>query len=223
MTSSDPAGTHYSLNTTGQCRGRTNDVAYCIVHLPSLGAGGRGDEGSYYPPGDSNTIDTKMLATARAVDPPNMSCPCMKAPCPNPKCPCVPGSFGCPGVDPAFDLTKVTFAANFGDGMVLQRATNAAASNAQRSSVYGTATPGKQLQLTMSGPDGFTFEGQTTAADEPLRPEIHGTWKILLPAREASLHGYSLTVSCALCANATSTTLQNLSFGDVWICELLRP
>lgn len=207
------------LKTTDEeevCRGRSSDRDHCTV---------RSDNGGfYYPPAGTGysstaTVTAAVVIAAGGGAAPNMTCPCDKAPCPNPKCPCVPGSFGCPGFDPAFDLSKVSLPGNFGDGMVLQRAVNAAAPNAQRSSVYGTATPGKQVQLTMTGPSGFTFKGETTAANEPTRPEIHGTWKVLLPAREANLRGYRLTITCAACPNSTSATVHEISFGDVWVCS----
>ena len=95
------------------CQGKTSDAEHCVVQAHTRG-----------------TVAATVVAGA-----PNMTCPCAKAPCPNPDCPCVAGSFGCPGFDPAFDLTGVQLAGNFGSNMILQRAP-------QRSAVYGTATPG---------------------------------------------------------------------------------
>jgi hypothetical protein len=207
-----------------RCRGRSSDMPHCIVHLNTPVSVGQNDP--YYGGGpqaatqaSSRSINPPPPSVAAAAAAPNMTCPCDKAPCPNPKCPCIPGSFGCPGFDPAFDLTKVSFAANFGDGMVLQRAVNVAAPDAQRSSVYGTATPGARVQFAVDGNTGAQWKRETVVVDEPSRPEIHGTWKILLPPFEANLRGYTLTAKCAGCPNATTATITNVSFGDLWICS----
>jgi hypothetical protein len=52
--------------------------------------------------------------------------------------------------DPPFDMTRVLYSAAFSDHMVLQRAP-------QQSSVFGTATPGATIVVSMSGPNNYSF------------------------------------------------------------------
>ena len=178
------------------CAGRSSDAPHCVAHL---------NDATHVPPWSTRSDGELSLA-------PNMTCPCAKAPCPNPRCPCVPWSFGCPGYDPAFDLTKVSMAGNFGDNMILQRAP-------QRSSVFGTATPGANVQLTLTSPAGFSFKAKAAVVSYPQHKEHHGTWKVLLPARKANLRGYTLTLECPGCTNTTGTGAKLVSFGDVWFCS----
>lgn len=114
-------------------------------------------------------------------------------------------------VDPPFDLTRALFSSVFSDNAVLQRAP-------QRSAVFGTATPGAAVTVTLAGPQPFSAPPVvvTSSAD----PALHGTWKVVLPARAAGF-GYSVTAMCTGCANSTSApaTLANVGFGDVYLCS----
>ena len=124
--------------------------------------------------------------------------------------PCKPGSFGCPITDPAFDLSKVLFAGNFGDNMVLQRS--------QKSAVYGTATPGAKVQLVFAQPSsGFSFSETVGVASGPAA-EHHGTWKVLLPPRPAG-NNYTLTATCAGCPNTTAAVASGIAMGEVWLVK----
>ena len=124
-------------------------------------------------------------------------------------CVCDPKSFGCPTVDPAFDLSRVQFAGSFLPGMVLQRAP-------AQSAVFGTAAPGATVTIHTTGPGGWSHAAQTTVSALP-DAELHGTWKLLLPPRPAG-YGYSITAECAGCANTTAAHISEISFGDVWFC-----
>jgi hypothetical protein len=127
--------------------------------------------------------------------------------------PCVPGSFCCPGDDPHFDPTSVKLAGNFGDNMVLQRAP-------ARSAVYGTATPGAHVKVTLTNPaTGYRWQSEPAAVRTDGGNETVGTWKALLPAQTAGT-GYTITASCADCTTASVTTsVRGVAFGSVWVCS----
>ena len=118
-----------------------------------------------------------------------------------------------PSVDPPFDLSKVSFSSVFSDSMVLQRAP-------QQASVYGTATPGASITVTLASSAGFTFTSPPTTVVTSSDSSIHGSWKVLLPARPAGM-GYNLTAVCAGCTNSTSAPayLEDVVYGDVYVCS----
>lgn len=116
-------------------------------------------------------------------------------------------------IDPPFDLTRVLFSAAFSDQMVLQRAPQAAA-------VFGTATPGASVIVTVGGPDGYSFTSAPAPVAISSDPSIHGSWKTVLPPLPAGW-GYNLTAACTGCTNATAApaTLSEVGFGDVFLCS----
>eukprot|EP01050_Picozoa_sp_SAG11_P011917 SAG11_NODE_1295_length_5275_cov_3.069165_7_plen_202_part_00 len=169
--------------SSSSCRGLPSDEPHCTV--PAAAAASA-----------SAVAPSQHLTALSAAAPPG---------------PCKPGSFGCPITDPAFDLSKVQFAGNFGDNMVLQR-------SPQRAAVYGTATPGAQVQLVFEQPgSGFLFSKTVSASSSPAA-EQHGTWKVLLPARPVGTD-YTLTVTCSSCPNTTAVVASKISMGDVWLCS----
>jgi hypothetical protein len=183
-------------SAAAQCRGLAEDPDHCVVFA-------------------ANAQEGDQQAPAPAVD---VSSP-VEANCtggwqfgpPGPKtlepCICDPRNFGCPASDPAFDLSHVQFAGSFLNGMVLQRGPSAPA-------VFGTATPGAAVQVHVAGPGGWTFSTHATASTAAAA-ELRGTWKVILPARPASVGGYTLTAECASCANRTAQVLADVSFGDM--------
>jgi len=114
-------------------------------------------------------------------------------------------------VDPPFDASRVLFSAAFSDHAVLQRAPRQAA-------VFGTATPGATVTVTLAGPQPYTSPPVTVTRSDDAT--LSGTWKVLLPPRPAGF-GYTVTAACAGCANATSApaTLLDVGFGDVYLCS----
>ena len=116
--------------------------------------------------------------------------------------------------DPPFDLTRALFSGAFSSHMVLQR-------EPQRSAAFGTAKPGAEVTVTLSGPDGFSHEVTTVAVDHASDPAMHGTWKVLLPARPPGF-GYSMSAACGSCENATAAVLTDIGFGDVVICSGMK-
>jgi hypothetical protein len=114
-------------------------------------------------------------------------------------------------VDPPFDLTRVLFSSAFSSHAVLQRAP-------QQAAVFGTATPGASVSVTLAGPQPFSAAPVTVTSSAD--PALHGTWKVLLPARPAGF-GYSIAASCSGCSNATSApaALADIGFGDVYVCS----
>jgi hypothetical protein len=177
------------------CRGVTQDSPNCVVSL-----------------GDA-ALDTALAAAPSAPAEANCSGGWQMGP-PSSKtlepCVCDPKSFGCPTVDPAFDLSRVQFAGSFLPGMVLQRAPAQAA-------VFGTAPPSATVSVVATGPDGWSYSAQAMSSALLDSAELHGTWKVLLPPRLAG-NGYTITASCPGCPNATKQTLENVSYGDIWFC-----
>lgn len=80
--------------------------------------------------------------------------------------------------DPPFDLTRVLFSGTFSDHGVLQRAP-------RKASVYGTAHPGGTVTVTLTGPDGYKFTSSPAQVVVSSDPQLHGTWRTLLPPRPA--------------------------------------
>ena len=179
------------------CRGVPGDSAGCIVHaLPAnVGAAalGRGD----------SKLDVATAVEGNCTGGWQMGPPSNKTLEP---CVCDPKSFGCPTVDPAFNLSHVQFAGSFLSGMVLQRGPG-------QSALFGTAPPGSTVTVHATGPDGWSFSGSGMASTL-VDVELYGTWKILLPPRPAG-SGYSIA---ATCSDGSEQTLVNVSFGDIWFC-----
>ena len=113
--------------------------------------------------------------------------------------------------DPPFDLSKVLFSGSLSDHAVLQRAP-------RRSAVFGTAAPGATVTVHATGPAGWSYTSPPAAVASSPDAAVHGTWKVLLPARPAGL-GYALAAVCSGCANATAATLADVAFGEVWLCS----
>jgi hypothetical protein len=118
-----------------------------------------------------------------------------------------------PSLDPPFDLSKVSFSSVFSDSMVLQR-------EPQQASVFGTATPGASITVTLASSSGFSFTSPPTTVVSSSDSAIHGSWKVLLPARPAGM-GYNVTAVCAGCTNTTSgpAYLGDVVYGDVYLCS----
>lgn len=113
--------------------------------------------------------------------------------------------------DPPFDFTRVLFSAVFSDDMVLQRAPQSAA-------VFGTATPGATVAVSMTGPSNFSWTSDPVAVASSTDSSINGTWKVILPARTAGF-GYNVVATCDNCPNITRAALQDVGFGDVFIAS----
>jgi hypothetical protein len=95
---------------------------------------------------------------------------------------------------------------------VLQQEPNVAA-------VFGTAKPGATVVVTLAGPGGFSYSSPPTdVTTSPSDPAVHGTWKVLLPARPPGF-GYTVTATCADCSNTTRPTLSDVGFGLVFLCS----
>jgi hypothetical protein len=164
--------------------------------------------GQQPPPKDPNPEDCGKPSVSNCIE----GCKYAHGAPPDPfPPPCAPGSFSCPGVDPAFDSSKVLFAGNFADGMVLQRGPASAA-------LYGTATPGAHVEVELTNPtSGFSWKAPLIPVRADGDHEHHGTWKVLLPAQPAG-GGYTLSASCTDCKNSTATaTAVGVLFGDVWV------
>ena len=117
-------------------------------------------------------------------------------------------------VDPPFDASRVLFSTVFSDHAVLQRAP-------QQAAVFGTATPGAAVTVTLEGPDKDSFTSPPApVAQGTGDPAVDGTWKVLLPARAAGF-GYTVTATCAGCSasSAPAASLLDVGFGDVYLCS----
>ena len=95
--------------------------------------------------------------------------------------------------------TSARFAHTYGSHMVLQKAP-------QRAVVWGYYTSGTvdHVKLTLDGVPVPVFEGQE-----------QGTWMAKLPATSASNKPHTLELS----ENNATTTLNDVLFGDVWVCS----
>jgi hypothetical protein len=113
--------------------------------------------------------------------------------------------------DPPFDLSRVLFSGAFSDHVILQRAPKVSA-------VFGTGSIGATIKITLTGPGGYSYAAAPAAVASSGDPALHGTWKVLLPARPAGL-GYSIAASCSGCPNATASTLTDVGFGETWLCS----
>jgi len=113
--------------------------------------------------------------------------------------------------DPPFDQTRVLFSGIFSDHGVLQRAP-------ARAALFGTAAAGAHVTVSVAGPNGYAHTTPQTVVASTSDPAIHGTWKVLLPARPPGV-GYTITARCDACDNATAASLTDVAFGDVWLCS----
>lgn len=116
-----------------------------------------------------------------------------------------------PYVDPPFDFTRVLFSAVFSGDMVLQRAP-------QSATIFGTATPGATVSVSLSGPNNFSWISDPSAVMRSSDPSIDGTWKVILPARTAGF-GYDVVATCEACPNTTTAAIKDVGFGDVFIAS----
>ena len=85
----------------------------------------------------------------------------------------------------------------FSDNMVLQQGT--------KLPVWGVATPGEKVTVTVAGPSG-SGEATVTADDK-------GMWKAELPALKAGVDN-TLTI-----AGKNTVALKNVAVGEVWVCS----
>lgn len=197
--------TSTGVSTSRSCRGITADPAGCIVHaraerhtLPAVPVDAAALSEHKYELDDELAAAEDNCTNGWQMGPPSNKTlePCV----------CNPKSFGCPTVDPAFNLSHVQFAGSFLSGMVLQR-------GPRQSALFGTAPPGSTVTVHATGPDGWSYSGHGTASTL-VDAELHGTWKVLLPPRLAG-SGYDIT---ATCSDGSEQTLVNVSFGDIWFC-----
>ena len=116
-------------------------------------------------------------------------------------------------LDPPFDLTRVLFSAVFSSQMVLQRAPS-------MSAVFGTATPGASIIVTVDGPNGFSYTSAPSPVVISSDLSIHGTWRTLLKPMNAGF-GYNISAACTGCTNssAPSAAISGVGFGDVFLCS----
>ena len=113
--------------------------------------------------------------------------------------------------DPPFDATRVLFSAAFSSDMVLQRAP-------QQAAVFGTATPGAAVTVSVSGPSNYSWTSAPAPVAVTSDASLNGTWKVVLPARAAGF-AYAIVATCDGCPNATSAALAGVGFGDVFLCS----
>jgi hypothetical protein len=131
--------------------------------------------------------------------------------CADPSIP--PDGFGPLALKATANLTSGTyFSAVFSDHAVLQRAPEASA-------VYGLVVGvTASTKVTVSITDG----GQTHDVDAtvwgPGPVPASAYWKALLEPHEGG-GSVVLTVACASCANTTTSTITNVTFGDVLFCS----
>ena len=107
---------------------------------------------------------------------------------------------------------SANFSANMGSGMVLQRAP-------AQASLYGFTNANPQsgvarITVTLKSTEGGASPESYTGTVFP-----DGTWKVLLSAKPAG-GSFTASVACTSpgCASAASTTITDLTFGDVWYC-----
>ena len=72
--------------------------------------------------------------------------------------------------------------------------------------------------MRLTGPNGYTYTSAPAPVASSDDPALHGTWKVLLPARPAGL-GYTVAALCSGCTNATGVQLNGVGFGEVWLCS----
>lgn len=125
--------------------------------------------------------------------------------------------------DPPFDLTKVLFSGVFSDHVVLQRDSGGGDGDGggaapRKASLYGTASVGGTVTVKGTNADGWEYTSPPVHVTSSADPAVHGTWKVFLPPRPAGL-GYTFEASCEGCTNATSVSLSDVGFGDVWLCS----
>ena len=98
---------------------------------------------------------------------------------------------------PAAARADVTLHPLFSDHMVLQRGPKA--------KVFGTATPGEKVTVSLNGPAAGHGTVATAAAD--------GSWVAEMPLPAAGL-GFTLEIK-----GSNTITLKDVAVGDVWLCS----
>jgi hypothetical protein len=102
--------------------------------------------------------------------------------------------------------TSVSFAKNFGSGIVLQHQPALA-------SFYGFAPASSAVTLTLRDANG----GGTTKETIETTASAEGHWKATLTKAYAAGGNYTATASGS---GGSSTVLDDMTFGDVWYCAL---
>jgi hypothetical protein len=103
------------------------------------------------------------------------------------------------------------FSANLGSGMVLQRAP-------AQASVYGFVGDLSDAAVSSASKPLLSLSVTNGGATESYTPSIYadGTWKATLSAKPAG-GTYTIRVACTSgCANSAATTMNDVTFGDVW-------
>eukprot|EP01050_Picozoa_sp_SAG11_P021627 SAG11_NODE_3889_length_2165_cov_0.903679_1_plen_139_part_00 len=113
--------------------------------------------------------------------------------------------------DPPFDLSRALFSGAFSDHAVLQRAPKS-------SSVFGTATADATVTVLLTGPNGYSYTSAPAPVASSADAAVHGTWKVVLPPRPAGF-GYTVEARCSGCSNATTATIEDVGFGEIWLCS----
>jgi hypothetical protein len=105
---------------------------------------------------------------------------------------------------------SANFSAHFQTNMVLQSAPSQAA-------LYGMApVVGAEVSVTLLGTTASLQEVSSTIT-ATVGPAL--TWKVLFPVQQPG-GNFSVMVACTKgCANATTTTITSVTFGDVWVCS----
>ncbi|MDR0231767.1 MAG: sialate O-acetylesterase [Dysgonamonadaceae bacterium] len=88
------------------------------------------------------------------------------------------------------------------DGMILQRDVPA--------KIWGWASPGEKVTVVFNSQPSLRGTKQSTLSTQA---DVNGNWEIILPAQKAG-GPYSMTISAS-----NSITIQNILFGDVWLCS----
>eukprot|EP00729_Bicosta_minor_P028326 gene28326-35022_t len=109
------------------------------------------------------------------------------------------------------------FSGAFTDHVVLQR-------EPAKSAVYGVvigATPSTIVSVTVAGDvahTSYTVAAKVEVTNKAVPSGKYGRWKALLTPQAAG-GNYTISVACTNCANTTSSTLYDVTYGDVWFCS----
>ena len=105
-------------------------------------------------------------------------------------------------------VLPVRFNTTQGSHMVLQQAP-------AKSAVYGTVGPGGvAVSVTVAGAND---EGLEVTPYTVHAAVAGGQWKAMLRPTPAG-GSYTITARCTGCRNATSATIDDVTFGDLWYC-----
>eukprot|EP00039_Didymoeca_costata_P023336 m.6756 g.6756 ORF g.6756 m.6756 type:complete len:756 (+) comp3578_c0_seq2:14-2281(+) len=130
------------------------------------------------------------------------------------------------------DKVPFDFGPVFGDNMVLQQ-------SPAKSAVYGyLSSGGTAVKVSLVGNDGgilYTVNASMNTTTQPFgkdfgpRPSAAGApynpWNEPLPMWKAFLNptqaggNYTIMVTCQGCQDATTISITNVTFGDVWYCS----